>query len=92
MSSDELKPPPIMSTITSKDVTYNMDFVGYLVDQERNRRASAGLPTMTLNQIEAFKRDVIRALIIRGDPTAAINLRPPAAKQLLTETTEQRTP
>jgi hypothetical protein len=77
-----------MATITSANVQYNMDFIGYLVQQEQERRQSKGQKLLTKAQLDDFKRDLIRHLIIRRDAQAAINARPMMSEaKFLTETT-----
>lgn len=68
-------PPRIFNTVTSRQVQYNMDFVEYLMNQEAERRAKAGLPNMTMDQASDFRRELIAKVIIQGNPEAAIQLR-----------------
>lgn len=83
--NDDTAPPRIMTVIKSSTVQYNMDFVGYLVQQEQERRHSGGKSPLTQAQTQDFTRDLIRHLIIRGDAQAAINARPAESQKLLME-------
>jgi len=62
--------------VTSKTVSYNMDFVGYLISQEVIRRQDSGAPQMTRAEQDDFQRQLIAKVIIQGDVAAAIALRP----------------
>lgn len=75
MTSD-LDPPRLFSVVTSAKVEYNMDTVEYLIDQERQRRVAARQPALSAHAQTEFRRQLIGALIIRGDAQAAIALRP----------------
>ncbi len=68
-------PPRVFSTVTARAVSYNMDFVEYLIGQEVTRRAAAGYAAMTLDELADFKRQLIALAIIQQNPEAAIALR-----------------
>lgn len=73
---DDTAPPRIFRTVTAKAVAYDMDFVEYLMNQEGIRRAENSRPALSGEEVIAFRRELIGALIIRGNPDAAIALRP----------------
>ena len=84
MDSD-LRPPRVFNTVTSSAVTYNMDTVEYLIQQELVRRKAAGAPAMSSWELAEFKRKLIGKLIIQGDALGAINLRPQETRKILLE-------
>lgn len=53
-----------------------MDTVEYLIQQEKSRRAGAGMGPLSTSAEAEFRRQLIATLIIRGDAQAAIHLRP----------------
>lgn len=77
-SAPQLKdtdPPRVFTTVTSKAVSYNMDFVEYLMGLEIERRLEANKPAMTIDQANDLRRQIIAKVIIQQDPIAAANLR-----------------
>lgn len=83
MSCDsELKPPKMFSYVTSKDVTYNMDFVSYLMQNEMQRRAATGEPALSKEDLENYKKDLIKKVVISKDVESALKLRPSIRRQL----------
>jgi hypothetical protein len=62
MSSNDTKPPRIFSTVTSNDVTYNLDFVTYLINTEIQRRAVKNEPPMSQ---EDLNKDVQAATLLK---------------------------
>lgn len=73
---DDTTPPRLFRTVTSAAVQYNMDTVEYLMKQEDERRVVARQQQLSGWDRDEFRRELIGALIIRGDAQAAINLRP----------------
>jgi len=73
---DDTAPPPLFRKITSGVVQYNMDFVGYLITQEVNRRREQRTAPLSEFEAQEFKRELISKLIIQGNADAAIALRP----------------
>ncbi len=73
---DDTTPPRLFRTVTSAAVQYNMDTVEYLMKQEDERRMVGRQQPLTGWERQEFQRELIGALIIRGDAQAAINLRP----------------
>jgi hypothetical protein len=72
---DDTAPPRMFRTVTAKAVAYDMDFVDYLITQECIRRSENNQPVLSGEEIIAFRRDLIGALIIQGNPNAAIAMR-----------------
>lgn len=68
-------PPRLFTTVRAADVEYNQDFISYLVQQEDQRRAAAKLAPMSPLERAAFTADAARAVIINGNPVAALGLR-----------------
>ena len=84
MDSD-LKPPRMFNTVTSATVTYNMDTVEYLINQEISRRAQSRLPQLSAWELAEFRRKLIGKLVVQGDAVAAIELRPQETRKILLE-------
>ena len=82
MSSNDTKPPRIFSTVTSNDVTYNLDFVTYLINTEIQRRAVKNEPPMSQEDLNNFKNDLMRKVVIQKDVQAATLLKPTIRRQL----------
>lgn len=82
---DDTTPPRVFTVVTSAKVQYNMDFVGYLIKQEVDRRKVANEPLLSQWELEEFQRKLIGAVILRGDIDAAIKLRPQSTRTLLQE-------
>ena len=80
--NDDLKPPRMFSVVTSKDVTYNMDFVSYLMQNELQRRAAAGEPALSKEDLENFKKDLLKKVVISKDVEAALKMKPSIRRQL----------
>ena len=77
----DFDPPRVFATVTSKAVSYNMDFVEYLMGQETARRFASGMPKMTLDQESDFRRELIAKVI---SPTAYLNQPETVVNQVLT--------
>ncbi len=73
---DDTTPPRLFRTVTSAAVQYNMDTVEYLLKQEDERRFAGRQQQLVGWERDEFRRELIGALIIRGDAQTAINLRP----------------
>jgi hypothetical protein len=84
MSYNDTLPPRVFNVVTSAKVTYNMDFVEYLIQQEITRRRQSRQAALNRQELDEFRRQLIATLIIRGDAEGAINLRP-THRQLLLE-------
>lgn len=82
MQSDDIKPPRLFSRVTSHDVTYNMDFVSYLMQIEIQRRAEKNEPPMSAEDMNAFKNELIRKVVIQKDVQSATLIRPSIRRQL----------
>jgi len=83
--NDEMKPPRVFSVVTSAKVEYNMDFVEHLIKQEIDRRKVAGEPLLSNWETGEFRRKLIGKVILQGDVTAALTLRPQSTRILLKE-------
>jgi len=86
----DFDPPRVFTTVTSKAVSYNMDFVEYLMGQEAARRFASGIPKMTLDQENDFRRELIAKVIIQQNPEAAVALRSEAPAVAAPTTTRQQ--
>ncbi len=86
----DFDPPRVFATVTSKAVSYNMDFVEYLMGQETARRFASGMPKMTLDQESDFRRELIAKVIIQQNPEAAVALRSEAPAVAAPTTTRQQ--
>jgi hypothetical protein len=62
-----------------------MDFVEQLIKQEFDRRRVAQEPALSEWETGEFRRKLIGKLILQGDASAAINLRPQSTRSLLQE-------
>ncbi len=82
---DDTTPPRVFTVVTSSKVQYNMDFVGYLIQQELDRRKVANDPALSQWELDEFRRKLIGAVILRNDIDGAIKLRPQSTKILLKE-------
>lgn len=81
----DMIPPRVFNVVTSSAVQHNMDFVEYLINQEVTRRVTAGDPPLSEWEHGEFKRQLVSTLIVRGDASAAILLRPTTTRTLLNE-------
>jgi hypothetical protein len=69
--------PRIFNTITSKQVSYDMDFVQYLMGVEADRRATQGEPRLSAQEAAEFLSAIVSLVIIQGNPEAGIKYRLP---------------
>lgn len=75
--------PKVFNVITSDKISYNMDFVTHLVAQEVDRRKVTGEPALSEWELGEYKRNIIRKLILQGDASAAVSLRPQTTRKQL---------
>lgn len=73
----------MFNVVTSAKVTYNMDFVEYLLKQEQDRRIVNGDPALSEWEISEYRRQLISKVILQGDADAAVKLRPRQTRTLL---------
>ena len=78
---NDLDPPRVFRTVTSKTVAYSMDFVEYLIGQEATRRSESGRAQMSDYEGGEFRRQLIAKVIIQGNVQAGIDLRPAPMNQ-----------
>ena len=83
--NDDMKPPRVFNVVTSSKVTYNMDFVNYLIQQEIDRRRAANEPNLSEWEAAEYRRKLIGKVVLQGDIDAAIALRPQSTRSLLQE-------
>ena len=68
------KPVRTAIDVTAERVEYHRDTVEYLVKNETDRCASEGKP-LSKSEVEAFRIQVIKTLVIQNKAEAAVNLK-----------------
>lgn len=74
VSDQSEKPVTVAIDVTSERVNYHQDTVDYLLTAELVRCASEGIE-LTATEVNDFKRQLVKTLIIRHDAEGAVNLR-----------------
>jgi hypothetical protein len=77
-------PPPVFTTVTSRKVQYNDDFIEYLMKNEQVRLQKLGL-AMTPEQTLQFRQTLVTLVNVHNNPEAAIAFR----TELLSSATKQ---
>ena len=73
MADDENSAPRVAFEVTSERVTYHGDTVEYFLQAELNRCASEGIK-VTRAEIEQFRTDLVKTLVIRHQAEKAANM------------------
>lgn len=72
--SDENTPPRLAIDLSSERVEYHRDTVEYLLQQEIFRCQSEGI-SLTKADINSFRTELVKTLIIKHQSEKAVNLR-----------------
>jgi hypothetical protein len=72
----DTEPPRIFNTVYSRNISYNMDFVEYLIKNEIQRRYEKGLCSLMPLDVEQFRKELMSVMVIHNNPEMAINLKP----------------